>query len=264
MSEKCLTSVHADVVKLSLASKCFTSPILELLNINYNEISREATSNTKSLLLFFYYGGMIAASVKVNSNVFLFHEPMSILVLLLMIFIFQNYSRALYLLEACITIPATAVSHIMLEAYKKYLMIWLIVHGDMSQEALTFPKYTSGVVNKYIRALSAPYWEVVRAFYSSNLNDLKTVIEKHSSLFNDDGNTGLVAQVVVARQKTSIKRLTKTFLTLSLEDVAARVGLESPQAAEMQLVSMIEEGSIFARISQQDGKFFHFALLHRY
>jgi len=229
MSEKCLTSVHADVVKLSLASKCFTSPILDLLNLNYNEISREATSNTKSLLLFFYYGGMIAASVK-------------------------NYSRALYLLEACITIPATAVSHIMLEAYKKYLMIWLIVHGDMSQEALTFPKYTSGVVNKYIRALSAPYWEVVRAFYnSSNLNDLKTVIEKHSALFNDDGNTGLVAQVVVARQKTSIKRLTKTFLTLSLEDVAARVGLESPQAAEMQLVSMIEEGSIFARISQQDG-----------
>merc|ERR1719238_1177119 len=113
----------------------------------------------------------------------------------------KNYSRALYLLEACITIPATAVSHIMLEAYKKYLMIWLIVHGDMSQEALTFPKYTSGVVNKYIRALSAPYWEVVRAFYSTNLNELKTVIEKHNNLFSDDGNTGLVAQVVVARQK---------------------------------------------------------------
>ena len=66
MSEKCLTSVHSDVVKLALASKCFTSPILDLLDINYNEISREATTNTKSLLLFFYYGGMIAASVKVS------------------------------------------------------------------------------------------------------------------------------------------------------------------------------------------------------
>ena len=65
MSEKCLTSVHSDVVKLALASKCFTSPILDLLDINYNEISRGATTNTKSLLLFFYYGGMIAASVKV-------------------------------------------------------------------------------------------------------------------------------------------------------------------------------------------------------
>ena len=59
------------------------------------------------------------------------------------------------------TVPATAVSHIMLEAYKKYLLIWLIVHGDMSQEALVFPKYTSPVVNKYIRTLSAPYWLVI-------------------------------------------------------------------------------------------------------
>ena len=95
---------------------------------------------------------------------------------------------------------------------------------------------------------------MVRAFYSSNLNELKNVIEKHTTLFSDDSNSGLVAQVVIARQKTSIKRLTKTFLTLSLEDVASRVGLESPQAAEKQLVAMIEEGSIFARISQQDGK----------
>jgi len=228
MNEKCLTSVHADVAKLALASKCFTSPVLQLLETNYNEISKEATVNTKNLLLFFYYGGMITASVK-------------------------NFSRALYLLEACVTVPATAVSHIMLEAYKKYLLIWLIVHGDMSQEALVFPKYTSPVVNKYIRTLSAPYWEVVRAFYSSNLSELKNVIEKHTTLFSDDSNSGLVAQVVIARQKTSIKRLTKTFLTLSLEDVASRVGLESPQAAEKQLVAMIEEGSIFARISQQDG-----------
>ena len=73
-------------------------------------------------------------------------------------YLLQNFSRALYLLEACVTVPATAVSHIMLEAYKKYLLIWLIVHGDMSQEALVFPKYTSPVVNKYIRTLSAPYW----------------------------------------------------------------------------------------------------------
>ena len=66
MNEKCLTSVHADVAKLALASKCFTSPVLQLLETNYNEISKEATVNTKNLLLFFYYGGMITASVKVS------------------------------------------------------------------------------------------------------------------------------------------------------------------------------------------------------
>ena len=158
--------------------------------------------------------------------------------------------------EACVTMPAVAVSHIMLEAYKKYLLIWLIIHGDRSQDALTFPKYTSPVVSKYIRPLSAAYQDVVKAFYSSQNTELNSVLEKHQVVFAEDGNTGLVAQVVVAKQKTSIKRLTKTFLTLSLEDVAARVGIDSPAEAERQLVSMIEEGSIFARISQKDGKLF--------
>ena len=66
MSEKCLTSVHADVARLALASKCFTRPVLSLLEVNYNEISKEATANPKNVLLFFYYGGMISASIKVK------------------------------------------------------------------------------------------------------------------------------------------------------------------------------------------------------
>ena len=65
MSQKCLTSVHSDVARLALASKCFTKPVLDLLDVNYNEISKEASANTKNLLLFFYYGGMIAAAIKV-------------------------------------------------------------------------------------------------------------------------------------------------------------------------------------------------------
>jgi COP9 signalosome complex subunit 3 len=52
----------------------------------------------------------------------------------------------------------------------------------------------------------------------------------------------------------NIRRLTKTFLTLSLADVASRAGLSSPEEAEKWLVIMIEEGSIFASISQRDGK----------
>merc|ERR1712228_917452 len=46
---------------------------------------------------------------------------------------------------------------------------------------------------------------------------------------------------------------TKTFVTLSLEDVAAKVGLSSSKEAEEQIVAMIQEGSIHARISQKDG-----------
>ncbi len=46
----------------------------------------------------------------------------------------QNYSRALYFFEVCVTIPSVAVSHIMLEAYKKYLLISLIEGGHRPKE----------------------------------------------------------------------------------------------------------------------------------
>ena len=79
------------------------------------------------------------------------------------------------------------------------------------------------------------------------------MISKYSVVFENDGNTGLVNQVAISQTKSNIKRLTKTFVTLSLNDVASRIGLNSPDEAERQIVAMIEEGSIHARISQRDG-----------
>lgn len=54
-----------------------------------------------------------------------------------------------------------------------------------------------------------------------------------------DENFGLVKQVQTAQTKLSILRLTKTFLTLSLADVAARVQLQGPEQAESYLRSMV-------------------------
>ena len=66
---------------------------------------------------------------------------------------------------------------------------------------------------------------------------------------------GLVRQVALSQTKSNIKRLTKTFVTLSLSDVASRIGLSSAEEAERQIVAMIEEGRIHARISQKDGEY---------
>lgn len=40
-----------------------------------------------------------------------------------------------------------AVSHIMLEAYKKYILVSLILHGKVQQ----LPKYTSQIVARFIK-----------------------------------------------------------------------------------------------------------------
>lgn len=54
-----------------------------------------------------------------------------------------------------------------------------------------------------------------------------------------DGNSGLSKQVLVSLRKKNIQRLTKTFLTLSLADVASRVQLPSPRDAEKAILNMV-------------------------
>ena len=62
--QDCLTSVHADIARLALVGKYFSQPILDLIFANYTEVSVDSSENSKHILLFYYYGGMIAASVK--------------------------------------------------------------------------------------------------------------------------------------------------------------------------------------------------------
>lgn len=47
-----------------------------------------------------------------------------------------------------------------------------------------------------------------------------------------DGNMGLVKLVLAGRTKRAIQKLTQTFLTLSLADIAQQVGLQSAAEAE--------------------------------
>lgn len=61
----------------------------------------------------------------------------------------------------------------------------------------------------------------------------------HFQVFTRDHNLGLVKQVSSVLYKKNIQRLTKTFLTLSLSDVASRVGLSSPAEAEGHILQMV-------------------------
>ncbi|XP_021362606.1 COP9 signalosome complex subunit 3-like, partial [Mizuhopecten yessoensis] len=68
-----------------------------------------------------------------------------------------------------------------------------------------------------------------------------------------DNNMGLVKQCITSMFKKNIQRLTKTFLTLSLTDMANRVQLSGPKEAEKYVLHMIEDGEIYATINQKDG-----------
>lgn len=69
-------------------------------------ILQDGNHDTRYFLLYYYYGGMIYSAVK-------------------------DYERALYFFEVAISTPALAMSHIMLESYRKYILVSLILHGKV-------------------------------------------------------------------------------------------------------------------------------------
>lgn len=231
LSENQLTSIHADLCQLCLVAKCF-KPALQILDVDIVSISQEVTGpglsnpqfDAKYFLLYYYYGGKIYLALR-------------------------NLDRALYFFEVALTTPAHAVSHIMLEAYKKFILVSLLLHGKVQQ----IPKYSSKVVIRFIKPLSQQYNDFANAFTTNNSSELNTIITRHQEVFTRDHNMGLVKQVASVLYKKNIQRLTKTFLTLSLSDVASRVGLPGPADAEKHILNMIENGQIYATINQKDG-----------
>ncbi|XP_067643260.1 COP9 signalosome complex subunit 3 [Eurosta solidaginis] len=227
------TSIHADLCQLSLKAKCFKTA-LSFLDVDITTISTasefrgqtsiDTNNDAKYFLLYYYYGGMIYTAVK-------------------------NFDRALYFFEVCISTPAAAMSHIMLEAYKKFLLVSLILHGKV----LPIPKYSTQVIARFMKPSAQAYHDLANTYATSSSDELRIVMNKSSEIFIRDKNMGLVKQVVTSLYKKNIQRLTKTFLTLSLSDVASRAQLADAAEAEKYIFNMIKSGEIYATINKKDG-----------
>jgi hypothetical protein len=59
------------------------------------------------------------------------------------------------------------------------------------------------------------------------------------SCFWQDNNFGLVKQVLASMYKQNIQRLTQTYLTLSLGDIATSAQIDTPREAEMHVLRMV-------------------------
>jgi COP9 signalosome complex subunit 3 len=222
---KQLTGLHAILLELCLSATCFKAAFPYLVD-DIDEFSTELkAADAKSILLYYYYGGMIFTGLK-------------------------KYTQALFFFEACTHVPGATLSHIMLEAYKKFVLVSLIEYGEVPQPT----KACVQVVNRILRHSAVPYNELASAFASHNPGELNNIIVRNQEAFQTDRNFGLVKQVRSAQTKLNIQRLTKTFLTLSLADVASRAQLPGGAAqAEKYLLNMIQDGEIYAKINQRDG-----------
>ena len=161
----------------------------------------------------------------------------------------KQWEKAMSLLEIVLLAPTTSsTSTIMVEAYKKWVLVGLLMDGK--------GPYLSKGINKNtirnIRALARPYDCVVEAFASGSLIRLKGEIEEGQSFWLNDCNFGLIVQVYDAFRKFSVLRLASIYAALPLTEVARRTSPDPSDLVETAsyIATLIASGDLKAILTQ--------------
>lgn len=220
-----LTPIHRHFLLCCIKSHSYRAA-LPVLNQSCLEVDAALTGLTaQHYLESNYYGGIVCIAL-------------------------GRYSQALDLLQLVLTAPTSHVlSRIQAEAYKKYSILCLIVHGEL----VPLPaSSTSKFVSQNIERTAQPYVELAKA-YKKDAAQIQKVIGDNEDVFKKDNNAGLIKRALKAMTRKNIQRLTNTYVTLSLRDIATAAKLETQEEAEAHVVKMIDEQAIFAKINQKDG-----------
>eukprot|EP01129_Flabellula_baltica_P009748 TRINITY_DN4037_c0_g1_i1.p1 TRINITY_DN4037_c0_g1~~TRINITY_DN4037_c0_g1_i1.p1 ORF type:complete len:292 (+),score=56.17 TRINITY_DN4037_c0_g1_i1:454-1329(+) len=206
-----------------ILSKCYKAA-LSVLDSNIYCVDKKATLvEGKDIRLYYYYGGIIYAAVK-------------------------DFSRSQEFFTRVLAFPAIVSSSIMVEAYKKFVLVSLLLDGTVP----SIGKFTNNSFARQVKQISTAYSELMRAYETHSFSDVELCISNNTEAFIKDGNLGLVKQVLKSLIRKNLARLTKTYVTLSVDNIAEKAKLPEGEV-ESILLSMIGREEIFAKISQNDG-----------
>jgi len=228
-----LTLVHSEFLRVCLKAKVYhlaaavlDQPIFDIVNSgNSSSLNSSHQLTPQSFLSYFYYGALVRIGTR-------------------------EYIKALQLLLVVLTCPASCLSAIQADAYKKYVLVSLKAHGELKP----LPIYTSNIMQRYAKSPSYVL-DIAEAFKHSDTAGVERILEEKRAHIEADQNVGLVNQVIASMRRHKIQTLTKTYLTLSLAEIAKEVGMEETQTAEAEALvfDMICENEIKASIDQTTG-----------
>ncbi|CCL99781.1 uncharacterized protein FIBRA_01803 [Fibroporia radiculosa] len=154
----------------------------------------------------------------------------------------KRWREAEEFFEICASSPAQIPAAIQMEASKKLVLVQLILYG----KTVPPPKYTNPVLQRTLK--NSPYGAFIKA-YPLKRSILQAITAKETEIFSNEKNLGLVHQAIERAPRWLIKKLTSTYLTLGLADIAKEVGIDSEDELRAILISMIESDEIGASIS---------------
>ncbi|MCJ1321225.1 hypothetical protein MMC15_006569 [Xylographa vitiligo] len=248
-SAACFTSNHLLLAKLCLQAKAFQAalPLLDHdvfhMPSNPDKMSYfplpcgdHETSSTfittssglsdklayRDYLMYFLYGGMIYLGLK-------------------------DWTRALLFLEVVIMAPTGNVaSMIQVEAYKKWVLVGLLLKGM----PMAMPKTTNSYAARTFRAIAKPYDTLADAFKEGNGEKLYAEVQAGQQTWHKDCNMGLVLQVLNAFRRFLILKLEKTYAALPISLIAQQTSPQPNNIAETEsyLTSLIASGQLNATL----------------
>ncbi|OBT69275.1 hypothetical protein VE03_01900 [Pseudogymnoascus sp. 23342-1-I1] len=161
----------------------------------------------------------------------------------------QQWENAAESLENVISYPVrgVAVSKIMVEAYKKWTLVKVLLTGKVP----ILPPNTNSNSSKAFHLLGKPYDMVASLFELGSASRLNAEITAGANIWSGDGNAGLIRVVLGAHQKHQIRRLSSLYETIPVSYIAENtvsaetgVTLESQIAVEALISNMISQGEL--------------------
>ena len=224
-----LTPLHASALELCIhmdmehvACELATTTWVDIMEIDVPATGLSADDYMK----YFYYAGTACATCE--------HIP-----------------KALGFFSECYLAPSESVSALAIRAYKRAVLLTLISTGN----ALKVPTYVSPCFKQYLQRKGdvEGYQFVVDPFIKSDLVALNNALESNMHTFEIDGTLGMALELNKSLVRHRVSRLTTTYITLTLDAIAAAAGLASGTMAEKLIVSMVAAGTIKASIDQRSG-----------
>lgn len=243
-SPSTVTAVHVDLMLIVLkchaydlvADMAFLKPASALLQI---EPSAWPIETVDYLQLWYYLG--------------LYHSAM------------QQFPQAVESFNLALTIPNNgAVSAVQVESYKKMILVSLLASGEAP---VLNQRLSSPILLRYLDALTTPYQELAKAYRkcatstsgaagsagsSTASTEISHLVEANGDIFLHDKNLGLVKQILRSLVKKQVTRLTQTYLTFSLADVAAHINMQQQQGAAQAAPAQMAEKYVFDMICARD------------
>ena len=102
-----------------------------------------------------------------------------------------------------------------------------------------------------MRSELRPYLEIAQAVRRGDLAIFRNSVEVHASRLRIDGTYTLISRLAHSVVKAGLRRLKTSYSRISLDDVAARLGLSGPKSAEFVVAKAVRDGVIDATIDHE-------------